>query len=141
MDEETINCKILLFMFLCQFVVICMGTLSMTLVAISHLNIYIKMLIFSLVTLLTFKLEKSLFLWCFDSACGVFLNNNSNLSYQNHQNEDSNNGSIARSEISLDVIRDETNNNINSDIKSSMKQRVINKPDIETESENLNYII
>jgi len=153
MDEESVNCKSLLCMFLCQFTIICVGTLCMTSVAVSTINIYPKILLFSLITLITFKLEKHLFLWCFDNACGAFLFNDSRLSYQNYKSEDNitqGSETIAKSEISIDVKVDEdvivynTNNNINSDNNPTIKHRVSSKQDLEIKEEQrekLNYII
>jgi hypothetical protein len=119
MDEESVSCKSLAFMFLCQFTVICLGTLCMTLVAIAKQEFYIKVILFMLITLLTFKLEKFLFMWSFDSICNIFICDNTKLSYQKHNLDDV----PKEQEIDKD--------------KSQIKHRV----SVKSESEKPNYII
>lgn len=68
-STEQSDCKVISFMFICQFVVVCVGITLMTIISLAKIDIYYKILLYILTTLLTFKLEKSLFVWCMDSLC------------------------------------------------------------------------
>lgn len=76
------DCKVILFMFMCQFVVICFGITLMTIISLSKINIYYKIIFYILTTLLTFILEKTLFNWCMNNICIKFccINNYNDIS-------------------------------------------------------------